>query len=102
LALCPCIGYEEKEALLAPEECVLFYSDGLLEAHNPKGEMFGSPRLRNLVTEHPGDGKALSAFLLKELQRFVGEGWEQEDDFSEVGGLLEASHDVGVCVLASS
>jgi serine phosphatase RsbU (regulator of sigma subunit) len=94
LGLMPSMGYEEKAAL--------FYSDGLLEAHNPKGEMFGSPRLRNLVTEHPGDRKALTAFLLKELQRFVGEGWEQEDDFSEVGGLLEASHDVGVCVLASS
>jgi hypothetical protein len=52
LGLMPSMGYEEKEALLAPEECVLFYSDG--------------------------------------------------DDFSEVGGLLEASHDVGVCVLASS
>jgi serine phosphatase RsbU (regulator of sigma subunit) len=102
LGLMPSMGYEEKEALLAPEECVLFYSDGLVEAHDPKGEMFGSPRLRNLVTEHPGDGKALTALLLKELQRFVGEGWEQEDDFSEVGGLLEASHDVGVCVLASS
>ena len=80
LGLMPGMGYEETEYLLAPEECVLFYSDGLVEAHDPKGEMFGSPRLRNLVTEHPGDGKALTAFLLRELQRFVGEGWEQEDD----------------------
>ena len=28
-----------------------FYSDGLVEAHDPKGEMFGFPRLRALVAE---------------------------------------------------
>jgi serine phosphatase RsbU (regulator of sigma subunit) len=27
-------------------EGVLFYSDGLVEAHDPEGEMFGFPRLR--------------------------------------------------------
>ena len=31
---------------------MLFHSDGLVEAHNPKGEMFGPPRLRALVAEH--------------------------------------------------
>ena len=33
-------------------EGVFFYSDGLVEAHDPKGEMFGFPRLRALVTGH--------------------------------------------------
>ena len=102
MALCPAWATRRKRLSSLQKRAFCSNSDGLLEAHNPKGEMFGSPRLRNLVTEHPGDGKALTAFLLKELQRFVGDGWEQEDDFSEVGGLLEASHDVGVCVLASS
>ena len=26
-------------------EAALFYSDGLVEAHDPEGEMFGFPRL---------------------------------------------------------
>jgi serine phosphatase RsbU (regulator of sigma subunit)/predicted ester cyclase len=81
LGLMPGMGYEEKESLLAPEECVLFYSDGLVEAHDPKGEMFGFPRLRALVAEH-GEERSLGDFLMEELYSFVGEGWEQEDDIT--------------------
>jgi hypothetical protein len=53
--------------------------DGLVEAHDPKGEMFGFPRLRALVAEH-GEERSLGDSLLEELYSFVGEGWEQEDD----------------------
>jgi serine phosphatase RsbU (regulator of sigma subunit) len=84
LGLMPGMGYEENEVVLQPGECVLFYSDGLVEAHNARGEMFGSPRLRSLLAEHPGDGKALIAFLLEELERFTGEEGEQEDDITLV------------------
>jgi serine phosphatase RsbU (regulator of sigma subunit) len=51
----------------------------LVEAHDPKGEMFGFPRLRALVAEH-GEERSLVAFLLEELYSFVGADWEQEDD----------------------
>jgi serine phosphatase RsbU (regulator of sigma subunit) len=84
LGLMPGMPYEEKEVLLGPGECVLFYSDGLVEAHDPKGEMFGSLRLRDLVAKHPTGGKGLTAFLLEELERFVGRGAEQEDDITLV------------------
>src|SRR5215218_8561599 len=46
LGLMPAMSYEEGEASLREEHGVLFYSDGLVEAHDPKGEMFGFPRLR--------------------------------------------------------
>jgi hypothetical protein len=62
-------------------EAALFYSDGLVEAHDPKGEMFGFPRLRELVAEH-GEARSLEEALLEELYSFVGEGWEQEDDIT--------------------
>jgi len=39
----PGMSYEEKEIELDAGGSVLFYSDGLVEAHNPKGEMFGFP-----------------------------------------------------------
>ena len=52
LGLMPGMGYEEKETFLQAGEAALFYSDGLVEAHDPKGEMFGFPRLRALVAEH--------------------------------------------------
>ena len=81
LGLMPGMGYEEKEIVLDVGEGVFFYSDGLVEAHNPKGEMFGFPRLRALVAEH-GEERSLEDSLLEELYSFVGEGWEQEDDIT--------------------
>jgi serine phosphatase RsbU (regulator of sigma subunit) len=53
----------------------------LVEAHDPKGKMFGFPRLRALLAEH-GEEQALAEFLVEELYSFVGEGWEQEDDIT--------------------
>src|SRR5829696_6110179 len=81
LGMMPGMGYEEGEVSLAEGECVLFHSDGLVEAHNPKGEMFGFPRLRALVAEH-GKERSLRNLLLEELYSFVGESWEQEDDIT--------------------
>src|SRR5215218_7754448 len=52
LGLMPGMSYEEKETILEAGEAVLLYSDGLVEAHDPKGEMFGFPRLRALVAQH--------------------------------------------------
>jgi serine phosphatase RsbU (regulator of sigma subunit) len=81
LGLMPEMRYEEKEVIVALDESILFYSDGLVEAHNPKREMFGFPRLQALLEEHAG-GSTLIDFLLSELKRFTGEGWEQEDDMT--------------------
>jgi serine phosphatase RsbU (regulator of sigma subunit)/predicted ester cyclase len=81
LGLMPGMGYEEKETTLEAGQAALFYSDGLVEAHDPKGEMFGFPRLRALVAEH-AEERLLGDFLLEELYSFVGEGWEQEDDIT--------------------
>jgi predicted ester cyclase len=79
LGLMPAMSYEEKEIVLDSGEAALFYSDGLVEAHDPEGEMFGFPRLRALIAEH-GEERSLGEFLLEELYSFVGEGWEQEED----------------------
>jgi predicted SnoaL-like aldol condensation-catalyzing enzyme len=81
LGLMPNMPYEEKEAVLGVGDNALFYSDGLVEAHNPQREMFGFARLRALVAEHAEEG-SLVDFLMEELYSFVGEGWEQEDDIT--------------------
>jgi serine phosphatase RsbU (regulator of sigma subunit) len=81
LGLMPGMSYEEEEVTLQTGDGVLFYSDGLVEAHDPKDEMFGFPRLRALIAQHSG-GRSLGDFLLGELHSFTGEGWEQEDDIT--------------------
>ena len=82
LGLMPGMSYEQKEIELDVGGAALFYSDGLVEAHNPEGEMFGFPRLRGLVAEHAVEERSLEEALLEELYSFVGEGWEQEDDIT--------------------
>jgi len=71
LGLMPGMHYEEKEIVFDAGEGVLFYGDGLVEAHNPKGEMFGFPRLRALVARH-GVERSLGKLLLEELYSFMG------------------------------
>ncbi len=83
LGMMPGTCYEEYESTLTPGERLLFYSDGLVEAHNARHEMFGFPRLKTLLEEH-SDGASLIDILLDELKRFTGEGWEQEDDVTLV------------------
>ena len=81
MGLMPGMGYEERERILAPGDGMLLYSDGLIEAHDPRHEMFGTPRLEGFVSEHT-DGDTLIDSLLAELERFTGEGREQEDDIT--------------------
>jgi steroid delta-isomerase-like uncharacterized protein len=81
LGLMPEMSYEEKEAVLSEGDSILFYSDGLVEAHDPNYEMFGFPRLRALIAEH-GKERSLVDSLLEELYSFTGKGWEQEDDIT--------------------
>ncbi|MDF2701877.1 MAG: hypothetical protein K0S10_821 [Rubrobacteraceae bacterium] len=92
LGLMTGMDYEEKEIVLEKGESVLFYSDGLVEAHDPRHDMFGFPRLQGLVGTHRSGGSALISFLLSELTRFTGEGWEQEDDITLV--TLERSEEL--------
>ena len=45
----PGMSYEEKKTTPGKlAKRALFYSDGLVEAHDPEGEMFGFPRLRGI------------------------------------------------------
>jgi serine phosphatase RsbU (regulator of sigma subunit) len=81
LGLMSGMSYEEGEVFLREADSVLFYSDGLVEAHDHGGKMFGFPKLRALVAEH-SEERSPGNFLLDELYSFVGEGWEQEDDIT--------------------
>jgi serine phosphatase RsbU (regulator of sigma subunit) len=81
LGLMPGMGYEEDQIVFEEGEAALFYSDGLVEAHDPEGEMFGFPRLRELIAEY-AEKELLEEALLEELYSFVGEGWKQEDDIT--------------------
>jgi anti-sigma regulatory factor (Ser/Thr protein kinase) len=78
------VTYEETEAVITPGECVLFHSDGLVEAHDARRRMFGNPRLKELLAGCAGECPSLIDFLLAELRAFAGKNWQQEDDVTLV------------------
>lgn len=83
LGLMAGMGYEEKEATLAPGDSVLLHSDGVAEAHDPERDMFGFPRLKETVADAP-DGQDLIGRVLSALGAFTGPDAEQEDDITMV------------------
>jgi serine phosphatase RsbU (regulator of sigma subunit) len=83
LGLMPDMVYEEGEAQLTPGDTLLLYSDGIVEAHNPKREMFSGDRLQNFLQAYRGED-GLIEDLMRELNSFTGVGWEQEDDVTLV------------------
>jgi serine phosphatase RsbU (regulator of sigma subunit) len=84
LGLLPGQVYEERGYQVSPEEAVVLYSDGLVEAHDPVGDMFGEERMQAALARPFQDGEELNAFLLSTLANFTQVGWEQEDDITIV------------------
>jgi hypothetical protein len=72
------MGYEEKDAADQRSRAFLQRRAG---RHDPRGETFGFSQPLGFVGAHPGGAKIIG-FLLDELDRFVGNGWRQEEDIA--------------------
>jgi serine phosphatase RsbU (regulator of sigma subunit) len=56
--------YESQTVVLAPGDRLIFYTDGLLEARNSKGELFGFERLAELTENATAAEDAAAAGVL--------------------------------------
>ncbi|MGH2697823.1 MAG: PP2C family protein-serine/threonine phosphatase [Actinomycetota bacterium] len=77
------VVYEESEMILRPGDSIVLHSDGLAEARNSGGEMFGFPRMKT-VLENAHSSRSAIGSLLDELRAFAGPQWEQDDDITLV------------------
>ena len=91
LGLIPGSSYEEKDVTIEPGQSVLFTTDGIAEAHDVSGEMFGCPRIIRIIEVLPA-GEDLRDSMLEALNAFTGPQWEQEDDITMVT-LDRMAHD---------
>ena len=83
LGLMPGSAYEERTVTVSGGEHILFYTDGIVEAHNPQREMFGTSRLASLLaTGLPRGG--VNSLVRRQLMAFTGPDWDQEDDITLV------------------
>jgi serine phosphatase RsbU (regulator of sigma subunit) len=72
-------GFRSLNARLDPGDLVLAYSDGVVEAQSPAGELFGQQRLEAVLGEAPGEPQQVIDRVLAELDRFTA-GLDPYDD----------------------
>jgi serine phosphatase RsbU (regulator of sigma subunit) len=72
--------YHAGETILDKGDLLLLYTDGILEAENQLGEMFGIDRLEAAIRKHHKKGvKEMYHYLLRELYVFQDEQFNQDD-----------------------
>jgi serine phosphatase RsbU (regulator of sigma subunit)/anti-sigma regulatory factor (Ser/Thr protein kinase) len=83
LGLMPGMTYDERTHVLGEGDVMVLTSDGITEAHNPDGEMFGFSRLMGRVAKKTRDEDMCSS-LVGDLETWTGADAEQEDDITLV------------------
>lgn len=78
------IVYQTDHVQIEPGSALLLFSDGLNEAHNPDGEMFGLPAVQAVFAQA---GNCLIDDILLGLQMFTGPGQDSEDDITLISLL---------------
>ena len=71
--------YSECVQQLQTGDQIVFYTDGITEAHNPAGEMFGTARLDQVLELCTLEASALLDTVLQAVEQFT-EGHPAEDD----------------------
>lgn len=77
--------YEDDMFLLDPFTTIIFTSDGIVEAQNEEGELFGFDRLEAAINEIASvrDAETVAEYVISAAQRFMGKT-EQHDDMTVV------------------
>lgn len=67
----PNLVYSEHRFDFKPRDCLIFYTDGLLEAIGPEGEEFGAERLLAILQNHPAQtAQELADYILSQLAEY--------------------------------
>jgi sigma-B regulation protein RsbU (phosphoserine phosphatase) len=81
---------EEHRIDLGVGDVVVLYTDGITEAMNPGGDLFGDSRLSHIIAEHGHlSSGELRERILREIETFV-DGSDQHDDMTMI--LLKVDH----------
>lgn len=80
LGLFPHVEYEEFTLATQPGDSIIFFSDGITDAQNSKGEMFGDERLKCIVKKNQQKSASkIADAILAEVGKFQ-RGIERFDD----------------------
>ncbi len=83
--------YQQSEVMLEPGDCLLLYTDGVIEAENAEGEFFGEDRLGELLsTSSELAPQALIDHIFEQVRLFAGQHSFQDDVSLVVMKISEA------------
>ena len=81
LGLFPDVTYEELSLSTEPGDAIVFVSDGILDAENAEGEMYGQERLFSLLRGHRDhSAQELANTILADVSRFLGDQDRFDDE----------------------
>jgi phosphoserine phosphatase RsbU/P len=79
LGIRPDVEYRQSELDIGPGETLLLVTDGITEAQNGGGSLYGIPRLRKIYSSCEGGAFDIVQSILNDTGRFVGDN-DQSDD----------------------
>jgi sigma-B regulation protein RsbU (phosphoserine phosphatase) len=80
LGMFPNVKYEEFSLSTQPGDSLIFFSDGIADAQNSDGDMFGDDRLKAVVKKHhQKSASKIADAILADVSKFQG-GQERFDD----------------------
>jgi len=80
LGLASPVEFSQEEMRLEKGDCIVFYTDGVIEARNLSREEFGSESLTLLILKTPfASAKDLSERIFKALRQHVGKAPQHDD-----------------------
>lgn len=88
LGVMPGLPYNERMIHLEPGDSLFLYTDGISEAMNPKGELFGDARLLETCSKAPVSAKAMIGRMEQHVGAFV-DGATQYDDMTMLSLLYK-------------
>jgi sigma-B regulation protein RsbU (phosphoserine phosphatase) len=81
LGLFPNVSYEELNVATEPGDTIVFVSDGILDAENTQGEMYGQDRLSGLLCSHRvHSAQEIANTILADVNRFLGDQDRFDDE----------------------
>ena len=81
LGMFPNVKYEEFTLSTQPGDSLIFFSDGITDAQNAEGDMFGDDRLQAIVKKHyQKPASKIADAILSEVSKFQGDRDRFDDE----------------------
>jgi sigma-B regulation protein RsbU (phosphoserine phosphatase) len=81
LGMFPNVTYEELTVATQPGDAIVFVSDGILDAENSNGDMYGEDRLSSLLCAHRDfPAQEIADAILSDVSRFQGDHDRFDDE----------------------